>query len=110
MKNKIIKSLSTLVLGAGLIGIGSFNSYSQDTLRNAEGYWVFNEKKQLISDVREGYNWKEVYEYDNNGKLKKLTVFNKLIKTREYFYNEKGQLTKEIAFDENGNEKKDKGK
>lgn len=97
MAKKILKTLGALVLGAGL----SFNSYSQDTLRNAEGYWVFNEKKQLISDVREGYNWKEVYEYDNQ-KLTKLTTFNERVKTQSYLYNEKGQLTKEIIFNEEG--------
>ncbi len=98
MTNKLLKTLGALVLGAGL----SFNSYGQDTLRNAEGYWIFNEKKQLISDVREKHGQKEVYEYDNNGKLKQLTTFSEGIKTQSYLYNEKGQLIEGILFDKDG--------
>ncbi len=97
-----MKTLNKIIL-TSLIGAGSFNSYSQDTLRNEEGYKIFNKKNQLISEVREGYSWKEgyewkeVYEY-NKGRLKKLTFFNNGVKIRLYRYNKKGQLTKKRIF------------
>lgn len=94
---KILKTLGTLILG-GL----ALNSYGQDTLRFAEGYVVRNDKGNVIQDVREGYKWKDIYEYDNNGKLKQLTTFSEGIKTQSYLYNEKGQLTKEIIFNKEG--------
>lgn len=92
-----VKTLGTLVLGAGL----SFNSYGQDTLRSAEGYIVRDDKGNFIQDVRIGKDWKDIYEY-KDGKLTNLTTFSGGIKTQLYLYNEKGQLIKETIFNKEG--------
>ena len=125
MTKKESKTLGTLITGISLIAGLSFNSlgnfaekqkiakfanedfskfsYSQDTLKTADGYYIFNEKGQLIRDVKKGHNWEEIYDYDSNkGNLKELTTFSKGIKTRLYTYNDKRKLTKETIFDKEG--------
>ena len=97
MEKKILKNIEAFLLIGGL----AVNSFAQDTLRNAEGYIIRDNKGALIQDVREGNNWKNIYEYDN-GKLTKLTTFSEGVKTQLYVYNEKGQLTKETIFNKEG--------
>ncbi|MDP2672735.1 MAG: hypothetical protein Q8O84_02900 [Nanoarchaeota archaeon] len=94
---KISKTLGTLLL-AGL----TFNSFSQDTIKTADGYTIKNKEGYIIQDaVIKGKDWKEIREY-NAGKLTKLTTFSKDMKDREYAYNEKGQLMTETIYNKEG--------
>jgi len=72
MKNLI----STLFLGGAL----AFNSYSQDTLKNRNGYEVYDKKNQLIKEAEiqnnKKYTWN--YEYDNKGKLVDIKGFREV--------------------------------
>ena len=92
-----LKNLGTLLF-AGL----TFNSFSQDTIRTAEGYIVKNKEGYIIQEmVRKGRWEKEIYEYDDR-KLTKLTTFSKEIKNKLYTYNEKGELITEAIYDKEG--------
>ena len=105
----------------GMIGLGSFNSFSQDTVKTANGYEVlfddwqilkYNEKNQLIMKFLKGgedIKHTHFYEYNNRGQRIKDEWFmaykdekaeKKL--TSLYFYNSNGKATKEIRIDKRG--------
>ena len=94
-----MKPLTKLLAGIGLIGL-SYNSFSQDTIKTADGYTIKNEK-YIIQDVVIKGRDKDVYEYDA-GKLTKLTIFSRGMKTRLYAYNENGQLITETIYNKEG--------
>ena len=79
----------------------SYNSYSQDTIKTADGYTVKNKEGHIIQDVVKKGKGEGVYEYDA-GKLTKLTIFSEGMKTRLYNYNEKGQLMTETIYNKEG--------
>ncbi|MDP2672733.1 MAG: hypothetical protein Q8O84_02890 [Nanoarchaeota archaeon] len=108
-------------LVAGMIGLGSFNSYSQDTLKTADGYEVFfddwqilkyNKKNQLIikflksdGDIKHTH----FYGYDDKGQKIKDEWFisyknekSEKEMTSLYFYNSKGDVTREIRIYKKG--------
>jgi len=98
-----MKTLNKLLLTMTLAGL-SYNSYSQDTIKTADGYTIKNKEGYIIQDVVKKGKMEEFYEYDA-GKLTKLTIFSESMKTRLYDYNEKGQLIIETIFDEKGKTK-----
>ena len=95
-----MKTLNKLLLTMALAGL-SYNSYSQDTIKTADGYTVKNKEGHIIQDVVKKGKMEEFYEYDA-GKLTKLTIFSEGMKTRLYNYNEKGQLMTETIYNKEG--------
>ena len=98
---KDIRSMKTLITTLALAGSLNFNSYSQDTIKTADGYTIRNKEGHVIQDVVIKRKDKEIYEY-GDGKLTTLTTFSKEIKNKLYTYNEKGQLMTETIYDKEG--------
>ena len=97
-----MKTLTKILTTTALATALNFNSYGQDTIKTAEGYTIRSKEGYVIQDVVIKRKDKDIYEYNEKGKLTTLTTFSKSIKNRLYTYNEKGQLMTETIYDKEG--------
>ncbi|MEK6817406.1 MAG: hypothetical protein AABX80_01265, partial [Nanoarchaeota archaeon] len=108
-----MKTLTKILAGIGLVAL-NFNSYSQDTLKIGNKYFVKGKHGYLLEEGRTNFvkddkifcPIRTVYKYDKVGRKIKQTSFFKgdknSIFTTIYEYSEHGKVTEKTAYDYDG--------